>query len=307
LPAPPSSTREVVFFGTPEIAAQVLSDLLDAGVRIVAVVTTPDKRRGRGTATDASPAKKVAVERGVPVIETIDAVVEFLADHGTDGVTGVVVAYGRIIREPLLSLIPLVNLHFSLLPRWRGAAPVERAILAGDAETGSTIMQIEAGLDTGPMYGVERTAINDDETVDELRSRLGKIGAGQLLRYLTEGFPAPKAQVGEALHADKIGADDLLINWQRAAVDVKRTVRLGGAFTYFRGQRLKVHRVSVVVDSEGGPPGSVLAAEKSGVSVATLSGTVRLEVVQPEGKKPMPAGDWANGVRPSVGETFGSD
>ena len=304
--APTSPTREVVFFGTPDIAAQVLTDLLDAGVRVVAVVTTPDKRRGRGNATEASPAKKIALARGIRIIETADEAVEFLAGHGTDDVTGVVVAYGRIIREPLLSLIPLVNLHFSLLPRWRGAAPVERAILAGDRETGSSIMQIEAGLDTGAVYGVERITIDDDESVEELRSRLGTIGATQLLNYLGKGFPVPVPQIGEALHAEKIGVDDLRIDWNRPAVQVKRQVRLGGAFTFFRGQRLKIHRVSIGDLSGESSCGTVLAVEKSGVKVAASEGSVCLESVQPEGKKPMAAADWVNGVRPSVGETFDS-
>ena len=304
--APTSPTREVVFFGTPDIAAQVLTDLLDAGVQVVAIVTTPDKRRGRGNATEASPAKKIALARGIRIIETADEAVEFLAGHGTDGVTGVVVAYGRIIRDPLLSLIPLVNLHFSLLPRWRGAAPVERAILAGDVETGSSIMQIEAGLDTGAVYGVERVPIDDDETVDELRSRLGVIGSSQLLKYLGEGFPAPVPQLGEALHAEKIGVDDLRIDWNQCAVQVKRQVRLGGAFTFFRGQRLKIHRVSIADGSGAGSGGTVLKVDKSGVLVAAADDSVRLETVQPEGKKPMAAADWANGVRPSVGETFDS-
>ena len=217
-----------------------------------------------------------------------------------------VVAYGRIIREPLLSLIPLVNLHFSLLPRWRGAAPVERAILAGDVETGSSIMQIEAGLDTGAVYGVERIAIDDDETVEELRSRLGAIGATQLLNYLGKGFPAPAPQIGEVLHAEKIGVEDLRIDWKQSAVQVKRQVRLGGAFTFFRGQRLKIHRVSIGELSGDASCGTVLAVEKAGVKVAAAEGSVWLESVQPEGKKPMAASDWVNGVRPSVGETFGS-
>lgn len=305
--APTSPTREVVFFGTPDVAAQVLTDLLDADVRVVAVVTTPDKRRGRGGATEASPAKKIAVSWGLRVFENPNDVVEFLGAHGTAGVTGVVVAYGRIIREPLLSLIPLVNLHFSLLPRWRGAAPVERAILAGDPETGSSIMQIEAGLDTGAVYGVESVAIGDDESVDELRGRLGKIGAHQLLRYLREGFPNPTPQSGDVVHADKIGIEDLRIDWTLSAVQIKRHVRLGGAFAFFRGQRLKVHRVAVVNDVGESSSGAVLSVDKSGVVVGASRGAVRLETVQPEGKKPMAAADWANGVRPLVGETFGAD
>ena len=277
--------------------------MLEAGINIVAVVTNPDKRRGRGGKTEASPAKKVALESGITVIESSGDAVAFLESHGADSVTGVVVAYGRIIREPLLSMIPLVNLHFSLLPRWRGAAPVERAILAGDARTGSSIMQIEEGLDTGGVYDVESVDIDDTETVEQLRSRLGVIGARQIVSMLRNGFPAPRAQVGEPVHADKISPAELLIDWSRPAVDIVRTVRLGGAHCFFRGSRVKV--VAASPTGGAGVPGAVVA---TGVDIVVATGTsaVRLVTLQPEGKKPMSAKDWANGVRPSVGEVFGS-
>lgn len=298
----------------------MLSALIEAKVNVVAVVTNPDKRRGRGGKTDASPAKKVALNHAIRVIESPADAVSFLDQHGTDGVTGIVVAYGRIIREPLLSAIPLVNLHFSLLPRWRGAAPVERAILAGDATTGSSIMQIEEGLDTGAVYGVERVDINDTETVEQLRSRLGVIGAAQIVRMLHDGFPAPTPQSGDPVHADKITSDDLRLNWFRTPVEVCRTIRLGGAFCSFRGQRLKVLDGEVVDDGRELEravslgeievvrlePGSVIEVDKVGVVISVGFGSIRLLTVQPEGKKPMSAKDWANGVRPSVGEVFGS-
>jgi len=298
----------VIYFGTPDISAQVLSSLLEAGINIVAVVTNPDKRRGRGGKTEASPAKKVALESGITVIESPADAVAFLESHGTDGVTGVVVAYGRIIREPMLSMIPLVNLHFSLLPRWRGAAPVERAILAGDARTGSSIMQIEEGLDTGGVYDVESVDIDDTETVEQLRSRLGVIGARQIVSMLSNGFPEPRPQVGEPVHAEKISPAELLIDWSRPAVDIVRTVRVGGAHSFFRGSRVKLIRVKLVeaslADGVGAP--GVVVATGADVVVAAGTGAVRLAMVQPEGKKPMSAKDWANGVRPSVGEVFGS-
>lgn len=281
----------------------MLSALLEARISVVAVVTNPDKRRGRGGRTEASPAKKVALDRGIRVIESSADAVAFLDHHGTEGVTGVVVAYGRIIRDPLLSMIPLVNLHFSLLPRWRGAAPVERAILAGDATTGSSIMQIEDGLDTGAIYDVEPVEIDETETVEELRSRLGVIGAAQIVRMLREGFPAPTPQSGKPVHADKITADELLIDWSKSAIDITRTVRVGGAHGFFRGSRVKIQEA--LVTEGNGDPGAVLAVGADLV-VATGRGAVRLLTVQPEGKKPMSAKDWANGVRPSVGEVFGS-
>ena len=281
----------------------MLSALLEAKVSVIAVVTNPDKRRGRGSKTEASPAKKVALDHGIRVIESSADAVAFLEQHGTEGVTGIVVAYGRIIREPLLSAIPLVNLHFSLLPRWRGAAPVERAILAGDAITGSSIMQIEEGLDTGAVYDVESLDINETETVEQLRSRLGVIGAAQIVRMLREGFPAPTAQSGEPVHADKITPYELLIDWSKSALDVTRTVRVGGAHGFFRGSRVKIHE-ALPTDGDGAP--GAFIAVGADVVVASGSGAVRLVTVQPEGKRPMAARDWANGVRPSVGESFGS-
>lgn len=291
----------------------MLADIVAAGIDVIAVVTNPDKRRGRGGKTEASPAKKVAVENRIPVIESAAEAVEFIEAHGTEGVTGVVVAYGRIIRDPLLSLVPLVNLHFSLLPRWRGAAPVERAILAGDAMTGSSIMQIEAGLDTGAVYDVESVMIDDNETVDQLRSRLGRIGAAQLVRMLREGFPVPSPQHGESTHADKITPDELAVDWAKRPIDVVRTVRVGGAHSFFRGSRVKIHEAFVVdgdsmrsddIEVVRLEPGTILRLDRDGVEVVADLGSVRLTKLQPEGKKPMSASDWANGVRPSVGEVF---
>lgn len=266
-------------------------------------MTNPDKRRGRGGKTTASPAKNVALEHRIPVIESSTGAVDFINQHGADGVVGIVVAYGRIIREPLLSMIPLVNLHFSLLPRWRGAAPVERAILAGDTVTGSSIMQIEEGLDTGDVYDVESVDIDDNETVEELRSRLGVIGARQIIRMLRDGFPVPAPQSGEPVHAEKITPEELEVDWNKPAIDIVRTVRVGGAHTFFRGSRVKLHEVVLADDS--GDVGCVLSTG-GGVVVGAGAGAIRIVTVQPEGKKPMAARDWANGVRPSVGESFGA-
>jgi len=272
---------------------------------VIAVVTRPDKRRGRGSATEPSPVKRVALDNALPVFETSDEIVAWLESRGVDGVTGVVVAYGRIIKDPLLSLVPLVNLHFSLLPRWRGAAPVERAILAGDTETGAAIMQIEEGLDTGGVYAVERTRIDDNEDVTTLRSRLGMLGARTLVQLLNQGFPSPAPQQGEPLHADKLGVDDLRIDWTQSAIQIQRVIRLGGAFSSFRGQRLKIHRAEVAPGA--GPFGSIIEAGRADVVVACGEGALRLVDVQPEGKKVMSSRDWMNGVKPVVGDTFGAD
>ena len=306
--APAGPTKEVVFFGTPEVAAEVLEYLLSAGVEVAAVVSRPDKRRGRGSSLVASPVKEVALRNGLLVCESADEIITHLQSRPTlEGLTGVVVAYGRIIKEPLLSLIPLVNLHFSLLPRWRGAAPVERAILAGDTHTGSSIMQIEEGLDTGAVFDVVKTPIDEHETCDELRSRLGKLGAEQLVRLLTQGFPVGTVQSGDATHAAKISPEELHLNWQQSAIEVSRIVRVGGAYGTFRGQRLKVLQgVSVVSENQSGDaPGVIVGISSEGVDIATGDGVYRIARLQGEGKKPMAARDWANGMHVSVGEQLG--
>ena len=297
-----------MFFGTPDIAARVLESLLSSGVTVCAVVTRPDKRRGRGSGVDASPVKKVAERHGLVVFDSADDAVSWMESRDMGGVTGVVVAYGRIIRDPLLSLLPLVNLHFSELPRWRGAAPVERAILAGDPRTAASIMQIEEGLDTGDVYAMEFTDIAADDTVTSLRERLADLGSRRLVEMLQSGFPAPVPQVGEAVHAEKISVDDLCIDWSCPAEQVSRTVRLGGAFSSFRGQRLKIHRLEVVDSvASGGTAGEIVRVDKAGIVVSTGAGAVRLDEVQPEGKKVMSARDWVNGAQPHVGELLGAD
>lgn len=287
------------------MAARVLQSLLAAGVVVSGVVTRPDKRRGRGGGTDASPVKKVAMHHGITVFDSADEAVSWMQGRDMQAVTGVVVAYGRIIKEPLLSLLPLVNLHFSELPRWRGAAPVERAVLAGDTRTAASIMQIEEGLDTGAVYAMELTDIADDDDVTTLRDRLADLGARALVGMLKDGFPSPVPQEGKAVHADKITIDDLRIDWSATAEQVRRTVRLGGAFTSFRGQRLKIHRVETV--AVHGAAGEIAVVDKNGVSVAAGSGALRLVEVQPEGKKVMSGRDWANGAQPRVGEILGAD
>ena len=309
LPSVPAGpTKEVVFFGTPEVAAEVLEDLLSTGVEVVAVVSRPDKRRGRGSSLVASPVKELALRNGLLVCESADEIITYLQSRPTlEGVTGVVVAYGRIIKEPLLSLIPLVNLHFSLLPRWRGAAPVERAILAGDTHTGSSIMQIEEGLDTGDVFDVVKTSIDERETCDELRSRLGKLGAEQLVRLLTQGFPAGTVQSGAESHAAKLSPDELRLTWQHSAANISRIVRVGGANSTFRGQRLKVLQgVPVVRENQSREaPGVIVGISSEGVDIATGDGVYRIVRLQGEGKKPMAARDWVNGMHVSVGEQLG--
>lgn len=295
----PSHPRRLAYLGTPDVAVPPLRALHDAGFEIALVVSRPDKRRGRGGALSPSPVKAAALELGLPVTDDLDAVL----DAGVD--LGVVVAYGRIIPRRVLEVVPMVNLHFSLLPRWRGAAPVERALLAGDDRTGVCLMEVAEGLDTGAVYAVEETPIAADDTLDSLRGRLVDTGARMVVDALRAGLPTPTPQHGEPTHAAKIDPAELELDWGRPAVELDRVVRLGGAWTTFRGKRLKVWRATVL--PEGGDTGAAGAAPGTlhGLDVATGAGTLRLEVVQPEGKGRQEAAAWRNGTRPEPGERLG--
>ena len=268
---------------------------MGAGFDVALVVSRPDRKRGRGSALVPTPVKVAALELGLAVSDRVDDVLGVGAD------LGVVVAYGRLVRTHILSKLELVNLHFSLLPRWRGAAPVERAILAGDEETGVCLMRLEEGLDTGPVYGCRRVAIGTDETAAALRERLVALGCELLVTSLSRGLGDPVAQQGEPTYAAKLSPSDHEIDWTRPAVELGRVVRLGQAWTTFRGRRLKVlgARVAGAV-ATGTPPGTL-----AGTAVAAGEGTLELVEVQPEGKAPQPAAAWRNGARPAPGERLG--
>jgi methionyl-tRNA formyltransferase len=285
----PGRPHKLVFLGTPEVAVPPLRGLVQAGFDVALVVSAADRRRGRGSATSPSPVKAAALEVGLPVTSRVDDVLGVGAD------LGVVVAYGRLIRPHVLAEVPMVNLHFSLLPRWRGAAPVERAILAGDAETGVCLMQLEEGLDTGPVYACERLPIRPEETVDELRGRLVEVGTDLLLRSLRGGLGEPTPQQGEVSYAAKLDPAELRLDWGRPAVELHRVVRLGRAWTTFRGARLRVLRARLA-EARGAP------GELTGGTIAAGEGALELIEVQPEGKRRMPASAWLAGARPQPGE-----
>jgi len=290
----PATPRRLAFLGTPAVAAGTLCALVDAGFEVALVVTRADKRRSRGGTAEASPVKATAIDLGLPVTSRVDDVI----GAGVD--LGVVVAFGQLVKPHVLDAVPMVNLHFSLLPRWRGAAPVERAILGGDTETGVCLMQLEEGLDTGPVFACERIALDDRVTADELRSELGEIGSRLMVDQLTRGLGAPKPQAGEPTYAAKIDPADLEIDWARPAVEVDRLVRIGRAWTTFRGTRLLVVR---------GAPGAAVPGEPGelhGEIVATGEGGYVLEAVQPQGRTAVDARAWRNGARPAAGERLGS-
>ena len=295
-----TKVARLAFLGTPEMAVPPLRALVDAGHEVVLCVTRPDRRRGRGSAVTPSPVKAAALELGLAVSHSMGDV----ADAGVE--LAVVVAYGRIIPASLLARVPMVNLHFSLLPRWRGAAPVERALLAGDAETGVCLMKVEEGLDTGPVYARMVVPIGREEDLSTLRDELVTAGCALLVAALAQGvagLPAPVPQSGEPTIAPKLTPDDLRLQWEQPAAQLHRLVRLGRAWTTFRGKRLGVLRATpVVAPVPTAPPGTLV-----GTVVCTGDGALALDQVQPESRTPMPAGDWARGVRPLAGERLGSD
>jgi methionyl-tRNA formyltransferase len=271
-----------------------LRAIAGAGHDVAVVVTRADKRRGRNALPSPSPVKAVALELGLPVTTRIEEVLD------ADVKLGVVVAFGRIIKDDVLDRVPMVNAHFSLLPRWRGAAPVERAILAGDAETGVCLMAIDSGLDTGPVYRCDRIGIDEEETADQLRSRLSDLGARMLLEALDDGLGEPAPQEGEPTYAAKLEPAELELHWERPAVELHRLVRVGRAWTTWRGRRLLVIEAKLAPETVDGPPGNL-----KGDLVATGKGTLRLVRVKPEGRAPVAAADWLRGARPIAGEVLG--
>ena len=276
------------------MAVPPLRALVAAGHEVVLVVTRPDKKRGRGSALVPSPVKAAAQELGLPVTSQVDDVLELGAE------LGVVVAYGRIIKPHVLAVLPMLNIHFSLLPRWRGAAPVERAILAGDEVTGVCIMALEEGLDTGPVYAREERAIGAEETLDEVRGALTEMGTRMLVDLLSTGLPEPQPQEGEPTYAAKIESEEHHLDWRRPAVELHRVIRIGQAWTTFRDRRLRILRAHMSAAAEL-TPGEL---DASTLSVGTSAGVLELVDVQPEGKGPQPAASWRNGARLTPGERF---
>jgi methionyl-tRNA formyltransferase len=272
--------RRLAYFGTPAMAVPPLEALVAAGHEVALVVTRADKRRGRGSELSPSPVKAAALALGLPVSHSVDDVL------GLGVELGVVVAFGELIKPHVLAEVPMVNLHFSLLPRWRGAAPVERALLAGDDETGTCLMQLEEGLDTGPVFDTVRVPIGPRVTADDLRAELVRVGTEQLVRCLAAPLGEAVPQQGEPLYAAKIKSEELHIDWISPNAQIDRLVRLGGAWTTFRGKRMKL----VEAEPDGGTDG--------------VAPGFRVVRVQPEGKPVMAYADWVRGARPGNDERF---
>ncbi len=291
---PPQHIRRIVFLGTPDVAVTPLRALHEAGFDIALAVTRADKRRGRGTTLSPSPVKAAALELGIPVTTDVDAVL------GVDADLGVVVAFGRLIKPHVLARLAMVNLHFSLLPRWRGAAPVERAILAGDEVTGVCVMAVAEGLDVGDVYRRVEVPVRPDETLEALRGRLVEVGSAVLVDALTEGLGAAEPQQGEPVYAHKIDPAELEIDWRRPATEINRLVRIGNAFTTHGQRRIKIWKAAVV------PADNLEPGQVAGVTVGTGAGALELLEVQPEGKPRRSGVDWVNGLRLGADDRLGA-
>jgi methionyl-tRNA formyltransferase len=280
----------LVFLGTPEAAVPTLRALVAAGHEVEVVVTRPDRRRGRGAETSPSPVHRVAQELGVRVAHDLAGLDEVDVDRG------VVVAYGALVPAAVLAVVPMLNVHFSLLPRWRGAAPVERAILAGDAETGVSVMSLEAELDTGPVHLARRVAVAD-KTASELTAELSILGAAAVVEVLAspELLAHPEPQRGEVTYAAKLRAENLHLEPEITADAFLRTVRLERAFTIIGGRRLRVLRAHALA-IPATTAGSVVSSDGE-VALATIDAVVALDEVVPEGARPMSGAAWWHGAR----------
>ena len=302
----PAKPLKLIFAGTPEFAAIHLKALIESKHQLIGVYTQPDRPAGRGKKLHASPVKRLAQEAGVSVFQPRslkdEQAQQQLAGLGADAM--VVVAYGLIVPRPILGIPRLgcINIHASLLPRWRGAAPIQRAILAGDRETGVCIMQMDAGLDTGPVWSAESLAIEDDDTGGSLHDKLTVLGGQALMHALpaimaAKSGPAPQPGEG-ACYASKLDKSEAMIDWNDSAEAIARRVRAFNpwpvAETLYKDKRLRIWMARPEPGVSKAPPGSVVCGDKHGVVVATGDGLLRLLQVQMPGKRNVTAGEFAN-------------
>lgn len=307
----------LLFAGTPRFSAVILEAILEAGHEVPLVLTQPDRPAGRGMKLVASEVKSLALTRGLEVLQPITLKDPVTVDRlrQTEARTMVVAAYGLILPLPVLAAFPLgcLNVHASLLPRWRGAAPIQRAILAGDNETGVCIMQMEAGLDTGPVFDRTVVKIRNDETAGALHDRLAAAGAALMvgmLARLERGDPVATPQPEDGVtYAHKIRREDAAIDWQADAAVVDRVIRafnpVPGAYSGVRGETVKLWRAEPVPGATAGEPGQILAAGADAIVVACGQGSaIRLTELQRAGGKRLPARDFLRGFALDVGERF---
>lgn len=304
---------KLIFAGTPQFAAVALDHLVEKGFSIALVLTQPDRPAGRGLRTRAGAVKSRAIAHQLPLAQPANLkhpdTVEMMRAVGAEAI--VVAAYGLLLPVPVLAIPPrgCINIHASLLPRWRGAAPIQRALLAGDSETGVTIMQMDQGLDTGGILLQESLPISGDDTARTLHDKLAPLGARALVRVLQESSPARAQDSTLATYAEKISKTDAVINWSSRAVDICRQIRAfdpaPGAMTTWNGSPLKIWRADPVAQVAEAP-GIVARADGNGVIVAAGGGAVRITELQKAGGRRMDAAAFSGGSTLAAGAQLGS-
>ena len=318
----------ILFMGTPMLSRTVLEALLAAGHEIVLAVTQPDREKGRGKAVQISPVKEAALAHGIPLFqperlrreENVARLKEFCEKNPAD--VGVVAAFGQILPQAVLDLPRLgcLNVHTSLLPRYRGASPIEAVLLAGEEETGVTVMQMDAGLDTGDIRLQEALPISPDDTGGTLTEKLAQLSGcliTEALRQLEAGTLPRRPQEGESTYAGLIRKEDGCLDFSQPAEELERRIRAfdpwPGTFTFREGKRLKIGRALVLRDRDNAEPqtgcaplpGTVTAVSREGIDVQTGRGILRLAALQPEGKKMMPADAYLRGYSLEAGTLLG--
>jgi len=305
----------IVFAGTPEFSVTCLQALIEAGHDISAVFTQPDRRAGRGRKISMSAVKQQALAHDLPVIQP-ERLKNFDLSELAKPDLMVVVAYGLILPQAVLDWPTLgcINVHASLLPRWRGAAPIQRAIEAGDAESGVCIMQMDAGLDTGDVLARAAIPLDDDETGGSLHDKLATLGAELLIKTVDDlqaGSAKAEAQPQTGVtYAEKLRKDEAEIRWDEPAAVIERRIRAfnpwPSTWTMFRGKPMKIHRAALVdAGKAASKPGEIILADRTGMVIAAGDGALRLELVQPAGKKAMSGADLVNGYQIKSGERLG--
>ncbi len=296
----------IIFAGTPDFSVPPLAALLETEHNIIAVFTQPDRPAGRGRKLTASPVKQLALEHSIPVYQpkNFKAEEDLVQLEGLQADLMVVVAYGLLLPQRVLDAPRLgcINIHASLLPRWRGAAPIQRSILAGDSETGITIMEMEAGLDTGPMLLKKSCDIYAEDTGGSLHDRLSPMGAEALLEALpgiADGSLQAQVQDdSEAVYASKMNKDEAVMDWRLSAAELGRQVRAFNpwpvAQTTLEDKVLRVWEAEPLSGGSGEVPGKVVATDRNGIDVATGDGVLRIKTLQLPGKRAMSAADFLN-------------
>jgi methionyl-tRNA formyltransferase len=306
----------IIFAGTPEFSAVSLQSLVDAGYRVPLVITQPDRRAGRGMAVSQSEVKEMATDLGIetyqpPSLKSPE-VLEKLKSVNADLM--IVVAFGQIVPKSILDAFCFgcINVHASLLPRWRGAAPIQRAIMAGDTETGVCIMRMAEGLDTGPVFLERRLPIDNVDTSGTLHNKLAHLGAEALIQSLTilsdENLPIAQKDT-HATYAHKISTNDARIDWSANASDINRLVRamnpVPGAYTFFGDTRIKIWETRVVdFDNQKDSPGTVIELTQEGFLVSCGSGTLKIMFVQKAGGRKVSASEYVRASNLELGYEF---